>query len=196
MPKWLKILLGVLAVGIIACVGLGIWGVMTFQDYGKKMMDPTQTQKVVASFADIPTLPPGFEYALNFDLSMLKIKFGTIKHGDDDMIILGTIPMEGSESQESIQAKLEKNSDSVSGTSEFKEDGKGTETVGGEAFNYKTGTAVDKKSGKPVATMYGVLCPKSMPQTAVFIFGVQTSGNKYDMTNTKQVLSSIQGFHP
>ncbi len=192
MPKWLKILLGILALGIITVVGLGIAGTMFLGDMMKKGSDPVEISKTVNTFATMPSLPPGFEWVMGMDLSI--IKFASAKHGDDLNIIMGTIPLEsGAENAEAIMAQLEQKQ--VTGSSDFQVGESGNETVGGETLAYKIGTAVDKKSGSRLPSMLGIITPKSWGKKAIFIFGTQVTGDKYDMTSTKQFLSAIQGFH-
>lgn len=192
MPKWVKILLGVLAVGIVLIIGATVAVTMFAGDLMKKASDPAEISKTVNSFADIPQLPSGFEYQMQMDFSILK--FVSIKHGDDMNLILGVIPLESqADNAEAIMAQLDKKQ--VTGSKDFKVVESGNETVGGENLLYKIGTSEDVKSGNRVPTMLGIVTPKGWSKKAVFVFGTQMSGENYDMASTKQFLGSIKGFH-
>jgi hypothetical protein len=209
MPKWLKIVLGIVVALIILSV-IGIGGCMMFVfNLGKDMQDPAKIQKVLNEMVEMqePT-PKGFSYAFALNMAPLAdVKFVLVNYEPTHMyLMLGKMPIQEKKTPEEIAADL--GSKGVQGASvKFESKSKGTEKVAGQDLIYAIGTATDKQ-GENVPAMIGIMATP-MKKDTFFVYGthknmMQNSSSKdegtdkvpteFDWKDTQIFLHSIKAI--
>lgn len=183
MPTWLKVLLGIVVVAIIAVIGVGIAGYNMVKD----AVSPDAASKIAHEMVEIGTLPPGWKYLMGMNVGVTKI--ASLQNTDGSaMVQFLEIPNPKKQTAEQLLAGSDGQL-SQNGNSFTKEDS-GVTTVGGQKMSYFRGTMNSK--GQSVATEMGIVVTPS--GKTVMIQEMEPKAVKFDPSLTKPVMDAITGF--
>ena len=196
LPTWAKVLIGLVAggmvIGILAIVG-GVW---YFGNMMKQAQDPTAIAKTARQIAEFPDpLPQGYQYKLA--LPIAGINTVAIEHDPDkQMIMFVSYPQnDKSDPKKLIDEVYEKgfSPPGQGGGGKIEEvKSRGTELVGGAEMPYIVGSMTDK-SGTKIEGMIGCVVSKDKGKT-VLIYGMQPGEGAYRLDVTKDLLKTIKTF--
>jgi len=187
VPLWVKILLGVVVVGILGIVAVCFLLFNTVKDM--MAMDPV---KVAAMAQDVAVmsdpLPGSFKWKMGMNMKVMELV--SAEATDGQVIMLMTLPTADKDAQSMIDGSTEQKKYGASSARMVSVDQKGTQNVGGLPMSWELGTM--EKDGKQSKGFIGAVVNKPKSKT-VMVIGVQPTG-EYNLPETKRFLSGIQSF--
>ena len=188
MPLWLKILLGVVAAGILGIIGISVFVFNAVKDM--QTTDPAKVAVMVKDIAEISDPLPGtFKWQMGMNMKVMQLV--TAESTDKQVVMLMTIPTAEADAQSILDQESSRSKRRFSSNARMLSvDKKGTETVGGLPLCWELGTM--EKDGKQSKGFLGVVVNKPKSKT-IMVIGLQPTGD-YNLPETQQFLAGIKAF--
>ena len=190
-PTWAKILIGIVAVGLVAIVGLVIVGVVFFQNVAKQTQNPAAISKVASNIGEFQSpLPPDYKMTMGINLAGMNVL--TVQHNPDGQTIMFmSYPKVDGDAQSVIDGMANKSATMPQSATRIEVVNKrGTEMVGGEDMPYIIG--VTSERGVKREALVGCIVPKGKEKTLIVV-AAQPTGT-YNLKETEDFLTTIKSF--
>jgi hypothetical protein len=192
LPKWAKILIGVVIVGIISVAALFMGMLFFMKNLADNAKDPTYISQTARKMADFGDLPEGYQFAYAMD--MMGIQMVMINHPKTDQTIsMVSYPKKEKDPKTAIDKLLAGGVQTPNQSAKIQDiQERGEMQVAGTAMPYAIGKVTDGR-GKTFEGMFGCLVSPTKDRT-LLIYGVQPLGTKYNLATTETLLKTIKSF--
>jgi hypothetical protein len=192
LPKWAKILIGVVIVGIIG-IAASFLGILFFmKNLAENAKDPVYITRTAQKMADFGDLPPGYEFTGGLD--MMGIQMVMISHEKTNQTLsIASYPKKDKDPHVTIEKLISSGVTTPNQTAKIQDiQQRGEIPVAGTTMPYAIGKVTDVR-GRAFEGMFGCVVSPTKDRT-LLIYGIQPLGTKYDMATTEAVLKTIKSF--